>query len=55
MKKNSKYKLQRSEKNLENQNTKEVEVNTIDDYCKTNKIKKINLLKIDTQGVKLKF
>ena len=50
MEENSKYKLQRSEKNLENQNTKEVEVNTIDDYCKTNKIKKINLLKIDTQG-----
>lgn len=50
MEENSKYKLQRSRGNLENQNSKEVEVNTIDDYCKTNKINKINLLKIDTQG-----
>ena len=30
-------------------------VKTIDDYCKTNNIKKINYLKIDTKDLKIKF
>jgi hypothetical protein len=54
MKKNSKFKISRMLVTKANKNNFEdkikVKVKTIDDYCKKKKIKKINLLKIDTQG-----
>ena len=50
MENNSKYKIQRTKNLRLNENIKEVEVITIDDYCIEKNISKINLLKIDTQG-----
>lgn len=50
MENNSKYKKQRTKNNFENEKVKLVDVVSIDDYCLKNKISKINLLKIDTQG-----
>ena len=49
MENNSKYKKQRTKEN-DNENLKVVDVITVDEYCKKNGIKRINLLKIDTQG-----
>lgn len=46
---NSKYKIQRF-KNSEETNVSYVETDTIDNYCESNQIDKINILKIDTQG-----
>ncbi len=50
MENNSKYKKQRTKNNFENEKVKLVDVVSIDDYCLKNKISRINLLKIDTQG-----
>jgi len=50
MENNSKYKIQRTKKNNSNESIKEVDVISIDEYCEKNGIKRINLLKIDTQG-----
>lgn len=49
MEEKSKYKIQRS---VSNEDTKVsyVETGTIDNYCESNQIKKIDILKIDTQG-----
>lgn len=49
MEDNSKYKIQRTKKN-DDENIKTVDVISIDEYCEKNRIKRINLLKIDTQG-----
>ncbi len=49
MEDNSKYKKQRIKKDND-ENIKEVDVISIDEYCEKNGIKRINLLKIDTQG-----
>ncbi len=46
---NSKYKSQRF-KDESDEEVKEIDVSTLDEYCKNNKIDKIDLLKIDTQG-----
>ena len=50
MENNSKYKKQRTKKNSESEKVKLIDVVSLDDYCLKNKISKINLLKIDTQG-----
>ena len=48
---NSKYKLQRTKKeNQKNEIKKKVNVITLDSFAEKNRIKKIDVLKIDTQG-----
>ena len=49
MENNSKYK-NKEQKNSESEKVKLIDVVSLDDYCLKNKISKINLLKIDTQG-----
>ena len=49
MENNSKYKIQRTKKSND-ENIKTVDVISVDEYCEKNGIKRINLLKIDTQG-----
>lgn len=49
MENNSKYKISRTKKNND-ENIKTVDVISVDEYCEKNGIKRINLLKIDTQG-----
>ncbi len=49
MEEKSKYKIQRF-KNDEETKVSYVETDTIDNYCESNQIDKINILKIDTQG-----
>jgi len=50
MEENSKYKIQRTKKEFNDEMVREVQVFSIDEYCKKHGIKKINILKIDTQG-----
>ena len=50
MEENSKYKIQRTKKEFSDAIVRDVPVISIGEYCKKNEIKKINILKIDTQG-----